>query len=307
MDVVISGASGLIGTALTQSLRADGHRAIALVRREPHPGADEIRWQPKAGEIDVAALEGVDAVVHLAGAGIGDHRWSDDYKRELLESRTVPTLLLAKSLASLQRPPQVLVSASGINFYGDRGDEVLTEDSPPGDQFLSGLCQQWEGATDAAATAGIRTARIRTSIVLTPDGGALSKLLPLFRLGLGGRMGSGRQWWSWISLPDEIAAVRWLIEPTTDVSGPVNLSAPGSVRNAEFAKVLARTLNRPALLPIPAFGPKLLRGSQLAEELLFASQRVSPAVLSSAGFTFQHPELEGALRAVLDRPHDTAA
>jgi uncharacterized protein len=302
MDIVISGASGLIGTALASSLRADGHRPIALVRRNPTPGADEIRWQPELGEIDEDSLEGVGGVVHLAGAGIGDQRWTRAYKQELLDSRVGPTLLLAKTLAILERPPSVLVSASGINYYGDRGDEILTETSPVGTQFLSGLCQQWEAATDPAGDAGIRTVTGRTSIVLAREGGALSKLLPLFKLGVGGRMGSGRQWWSWISLPDQVRAIRWLLDPGNPVSGPVNLAAPGSTRNAEFAKTLGTVLRRPALVPVPAFGPKLVRGSQLADELLFASQRVSPTVLTRHGFTFEHPDLETALRAVLGKP-----
>jgi uncharacterized protein (TIGR01777 family) len=297
--VVITGSSGLIGSALAASLRRDGHRVVGLVRRAP-TGPDELQWDPTAGTIDRAGLEAVDAVVHLAGAGIGDQRWTDDYKRTILESRTRSTALLASTLAELERPPSVLVSGSAIGIYGDRGDEVLTEQSPPGTSFLADVVQRWEAEAAPAVDAGIRTPFIRTGIVLSPDGGALPKLLPLFKLGVGGRMGSGKQWWSWISLPDEVAAIRFLIDG--DLDGPVNLTAPEPVTNAEFTRVLARVLHRPAVLPVPAFGPKLLRGAELAQELLFASQRVIPEVLQGASFPFAHPDLESALRALLGRP-----
>lgn len=300
MDVAISGASGLIGTALVESLQASGDRPVALVRRPPRPGEDAILWHPAERAIDATSLEGIDAVVHLAGAGIGDKRWTDDYKREVLESRTRPTALLAETLAGLRRPPSVLVSGSAIGYYGDRGDEVLPETSSAGDLFLSEVCVAWEQAARPAADAGIRVAYSRTGIVLDRSGGALPKLLPLFRLGLGGRMGSGRQWWSWITLADQVRALRWLLDH--DVDGPVNLVAPGAVTNAEFSRVLGQVLHRPAVLPVPAFGPKLLRGPQLAEELLFASQRVQPTVLTSSGFPFSHRDLEHGLRAVLNRP-----
>jgi uncharacterized protein (TIGR01777 family) len=297
--VAITGSSGLIGGALGASLRGDGHRVVRVVRRPP-AGPDELRWDPDRGTIDRARLEGVDAVVHLAGAGIGDHRWTDEYKRTILESRTRSTALLAATLAGLDRPPSVLVSGSAIGVYGDRGDEVLTEQSPPGTSFLADVVRRWEAEAAPAVEAGIRTPLIRTGIVLDPDGGALPKLLPLFKLGLGGRMGSGRQWWSWISLPDEVAAIRFLIDG--DLEGPVNLTAPAPVTNAEFTRVLARVLHRPSLLPVPAFGPKLLRGPELAQELLFASQRVVPEVLGKASFPFAHPDLETALRALLGKP-----
>jgi uncharacterized protein (TIGR01777 family) len=300
MDVVISGSTGLIGTALRKELAATGHRPIGLVRRPPERGEDAIAWDPSKGEIDAASVEGVDAVVHLAGAGIGDKRWSDAYKREVLESRTDPTRLLATTLAGLDRPPSVLISGSAIGIYGDRGGEVLTESSAPGDLFLSEVCTAWEAAAEPATEAGIRVAFSRTSIVLSRRGGALPKLLPLFKLGLGGRMGSGRQWWSWISIADEIRALTWLLDH--DMAGPVNLAAPNPVTNAEFSQVLGRVLHRPSVLPVPSFGPKFLRGAELANELLFASQRVEPKALRDSGFTFSQPDLEGALRVVLDRP-----
>jgi uncharacterized protein (TIGR01777 family) len=300
MDVAITGASGLIGTALASALRTSGDRPVALVRRTVRAGEDAIEWNPAEGRIDTEALEGMHGVVHLAGAGIGDKRWTAAYKREVLESRTGPTRLLTETLASLQRPPAVLVSGSAIGYYGDRGDDVLTEASGPGTLFLSKVCVAWEAAAKPAVDAGIRVAYARTGIVLDAHGGALPKLLPLFKLGVGGRMGSGQQWWSWVSIDDEIRALRWLLEH--DVTGPANLTAPEPVTNAAFSKILGRVLHRPSAFPVPSFGPKLLRGPELAQELLFASQRVQPEALVSSGFVFNHPDLETALRAVLDKP-----
>lgn len=299
MDIVISGASGLIGTALTESLIAQGHRPIALVRRNAKPGADEIAWDPSAGTIDSASLEGLDAVVHLAGAGIGDKKWSDDRKRVILESRTKGTSVLAEALAGLDRPPATLVSASGIGFYGSQGDKELTEDMPVGSGFLADVCAQWEGATKPAADAGIRTALARTSVVMSERGGTLKKQLLLFKLGLVGRFGPGGQWLSWISLTDEIRAIEFLLN--NDISGPVNLCAPNPVTNLEFTKTLGGVLKRPTLLPVPLFGPKLLFGSELVEELILASQRGMPSVLTTAGFTFENPTLEAALRGMLKK------
>lgn len=298
MDVAVTGASGLIGTALGRSLTGDGHRVLRLVRRPPRAD-DEIGWDPAAGRIDAAGLEGVDAVVHLAGAGIADRRWTKARKRVLRDSRVEGTTVLAGALASLDRPPAVLVSGSGIDYYGP-GEQPQTERSPTGDSFLAELCRAWEGATAPAAGAGIRTAVVRTGIVLTPRGGPLARLLPLFRLGLGGRMGGGRDWWSWISLTDEVRAIRFLLDH--DVAGPVNLTAPNPVRNAELTRVLARVLHRPALLPVPSFGPKLVVGSELAELLLFSGKRIVPQVLTDHGFAFEHADVEAALRAELDRP-----
>ena len=300
MDVAITGASGLIGSALTRSLSADGHRAVPLVRRAVRRGEDAIAWNPVERRIDRRSLEGIDAVVNLAGASLGDHRWNDEYKRVLVQSRTKSTSLLAEALASLRRPPSVLVSGSAIGYYGDRDDEPLTERSGPGASFLADLVLRWEQSARAALEGGIRVAFARTSLVLSSEGGALAKLLPLFKLGLGGRMGSGRQWWSWITLDDEVAAIRSIIDG--DLEGPVNLAAPHPVTNRDFTRTLAGVLGRKAFLAVPSFGPKLLKGAELAQELLFSSQRVVPAALEAARFPFAHPDLEGALRAVLDRP-----
>lgn len=299
MDVAISGSSGLIGTALIPALTAAGHRPVRLVRR-PASGADEIAWDPARGQIDAASLEGIGAVVHLAGAGIGDRRWTDAYKREILESRTVSTALLAGTLASLQRPPAVFLSGSAIGFYGASATETFTERSPHGSGFLAEVCVAWEAAAAPAVDAGIRTAFLRTGIVLSPAGGALRKQLPLFRLGLGGRFGTGRQWQSWISIDDEVGAIVHLLG--SSVAGPVNLTAPNPVTNGEFTKTLARVLRRPAVLPVPRFAPALLLGGELADNLLFTGQRVLPEVLTADGYSFRHPELEDGLRALLGKP-----
>lgn len=299
MDVVISGSSGLIGTALTTALSEAGHRPIRLVRRDPVAGADEIRWDVEAGTIDAASLEGVDAVVHLAGAGIGDKRWTAAYKKLVLESRTKGTALLADTLAGLESKPSVFLSGSAIGFYGPRGDEVITEATPAGETFLAEVCVQWEAAAGSAVAAGIPTAFLRTGIVQTPKGGALKKQLPLFKLGVGGRFGSGKQYQSWITLDDEVGAIVHLL--TAGVTGPVNLTAPEPVTNAVFAKTLGKVLKRPAVFPIPAFGPRLLLGREMADALLFESQRIMPTALESSGFRFEHPTLESGLRAVLGR------
>jgi uncharacterized protein (TIGR01777 family) len=305
MDIAVTGASGLIGTAVSAALRADGHRVVPVVRRPVAEGERAVRWDPTSGMIDRVALEGIDAVVHLAGAGIGDARWSDERKREILESRTRGTAVLTEALADLDQKPSVLVSGSAIGYYGDRGDEVLTEGSAPGDIFLSEVCVAWEAAAAPAIEAGIRVPFIRTGIVLSAHGGALKRTLPLFKAFVGGRLGSGRQWWSWISIDDEVASIRWLLDH--DIAGPVNLTAPEPVTNAEFTKTLGRVLGRPTVLPVPAFGPKLLLGGELAEQLLFASQRVLPTVLEEQNFPFAHRDLDTALRAVLGRPAPAAA
>ena len=298
MDVAITGSSGLIGSALVDSLVADGHRVRRLVRRSPS-GPDEVRWDPPSKTLDAEDLAGIDAAVNLAGPGIGDERWTDDRKRELRDARVDGTRLLAEAMASLDPKPRVLVSGSAIGYYGDRGDEVLSEESAAGDDFLAQLCVDWEAAAAPAADAGIRVALARTGIVLAPGGGALAKLLPLFKLGAGGRMGSGRQWWSWITIDDEVAAIRHLLDH--EVSGPVNLVAPGTVTNQQLTEALGRVLHRPTFLPVPRFGPKLLIGSEAAETFLYASQRVQPEVLEAEGFEFAHTDVESALRAVLGR------
>lgn len=299
MKIVISGSSGMIGTALAASLRANGHRPISLVRRAPAAGVDEIQWDPEQGTIDAAGLEGCHGVVHLAGAGIGDKRWNDARKKVILESRTKGTTLLAESLAALDDKPAVLVSASGIGFYGNRGDDELTEADAVGTDFLAGVCAQWEAATTPAAAAGIRTVLARTSVVMSEQGGTLKKQLPLFKLGLGGRFGPGTQWLSWISLRDQVRALEFLLEE--DISGPVNLCAPNPVTNLQFTKTLGTMLKRPTLVPVPLFGPKLLFGSQLVEELILTSQKGVPSALLENGFTFEDPELGPALRRMLKK------
>ena len=297
MKIVISGASGLIGTQLVNKLSNSGHEVVRLVRRSPKSG--EIQWNPKTGALDPAALEGVDAVVHLSGAGIGDKRWTAGYRKEILNSRTASTALLASTIASLSRKPSVFLSGSAIGIYGARNDEHLTEVSTYGTGFLAEVCEQWEAAAKPAIDAGIRTVFLRTGIVLTPKGGALKKLLPLFKLGVGGKFGNGRQWQSWISLDDEIGAIEHLL--STKVSGAVNLTAPNPVTNAEFTKVLASVLKRPAVVPVPTFAPKILLGGELADALLFTGQRVIPAALNASVYMFKHTTLESALRSLLSK------
>jgi hypothetical protein len=298
MRVAVTGSSGLIGQALCSHLAGSGHDVVKVVRRSLQSGEDAVQWDPETGTIDAAGLEGVDAVVNLSGAGIGDRRWTEARKRVLIESRTRSTALLARTLAGLDRKPSVLLNASAIGIYGERGDEIVTEPDPPGTDFLSSLCQRWESETAPAAEAGIRVVCARSGIVFTTEGGALPKLLPLFKLGLGGRFGSGAQWWSWITLDDEIRALAWLLE-RDDTHGPVNLTAPNPVTNREFTRVMRTVLSRPAVLAVPRFGPKLLLGPELAESLLFTSARVQPAVLEASGFSFSQPTLEGALQEIL--------
>jgi uncharacterized protein (TIGR01777 family) len=296
--IAVTGGSGLIGSALCAALEADGTEVVRLVRRDPKAG--EVRWDPAAGTIDATGLEGLDAVIHLAGEGIGERRWSAEQKRRILESRTLGTALLASTLASLDAPPPVLVSGSATGFYGERGDERLTEDSPRGAGFLADVVVGWEAATEPAEKAGIRVAHARTGVVLTPKGGALPKLLLQSKLFAGGPMGDGQQYLSWISLDDEVAALRWLVD--ADLDGPVNLTAPEPVTNRELVKTIGAVLRRPSFLPVPKFGPRLLLGRELADELLFTSTRAVPARLSAGGFAFSQPDLEGALRAMLGRP-----
>ncbi len=297
MDVAISGASGLIGTALTASLRADGHRVLPLVRGGI-TSADAIGWDPEAGRIDAPALEGIDAIVHLAGEGIGEKRWTDEQKQRIRDSRVRGTAVLAGAIASRERKPRVFVSASAIGYYGNRGDEVLTEDSAPGDDFLAGICVAWEAETEPARAAGIRTVITRNGIVLDPHGGALAQMLLPFKLGIGGRQGSGKQWMSWITLADEIGAIRHAIDNDA-VSGPVNCVAPNPATNAQFASTLGNVLHRPTVLPTPMLPLKLRYGGELVEALLLGSQRVSPAALEASGYEFATPTLAPALRSVL--------
>lgn len=272
---------------------------VRLVRSAPQ--GDDRLWDPTADDLDPSVLEGTDAVVHLAGAGIGDRRWTSEYKSLVRTSRVQSTALLSRAIAvtAASGGPSVFLSGSAIGIYGDRGDEVLDESSATGAGFLADVCREWEAATAPAADAGVRVAHLRTGIVLTPRGGALKKLLPLFRLGLGGRFGNGRQWQSWISLDDEIGAISHLL--THDVHGPVNLTSPNPMTNADFTKTLAHALHRPALFPVPAFGPALVVGRELADNLLFHSQRVAPTVLEDSQFDFRHRTLDTALTSLLAR------
>lgn len=308
MRVGITGASGLIGTALRDHLRSLGHEAVPFVRRPPATG--EIGWRPDEGRLDAADLAPLDAVVNLAGASIGGRRWNDAYRRLIRDSRVLGTELMAAAVArSLAEHPRpfTLLSGSAVGFYGDRGDEPLDEGAPSGGGFLADVCRAWERATAPAAEAGARVAHLRTGIVLARHGGALAKMLPLFRLGLGGRFGDGRQWMSWIALDDEVRAIVHLLDQPLDqpldepLIGPVNLAAPGACPNAELARTLGRVLRRPAVVPVPAFGPRLALGRDMAQALLLDGQRAVPAALTGSGFEFRHAELEPALRAILDR------
>ena len=298
MNVAVSGASGLIGAALVSSLEAQGHRAIRLVRRMPRPDEDALRWDPSTGVLTPAGPSVADAVVHLAGDSILGLRWTAEKKRRIRESRTTATRLLVETLTRLTNPPAVLVCASGIGYYGSRGDEVLTEDSRPGTGFLADLARDWEAATATAIARGIRVVNLRLGVVLSARGGALATMLTPFRMGLGGVIGDGAQWMSWIALDDVIGAIRHAL--TTDaLRGPVNTVAPAPVTNADFTRTLGRVLGRPTLIPLPAFAARLALG-EMADELLLVSQRVMPARLLASGFAFRRPTLEDALRAAFD-------
>jgi uncharacterized protein (TIGR01777 family) len=296
VDVLVTGSHGLIASALIPRLRADGHRVARLVRGAPE-GGDDLRWDPDAGTIDVRGLEGIDAVVHLAGAGIGDKKWTPARKQSILESRTRGTALVASALAGLDRRPGVLLSGSAVGIYGNRGDEVLTEASAPGEGFTSEVCTAWEAATAPAEAAGIRVAHLRTGIVLAAHGGALGRMLTPFRLGLGGRMGNGHQYMSWIAIEDHVGATVHLLG--ADVAGPVNLTAPNPATNAEFTEALGSALHRPTKLPTPMLPLRALYGGELVQSLLLDGQRALPRALEASGYEFAHPELSDALRAVL--------
>ncbi|ABW11216.1 domain of unknown function DUF1731 [Parafrankia sp. EAN1pec] len=301
MKVAVTGSSGLIGSALLPALRGDGHEVVTLVRRPPR-APSEIRWDPAAGTLDAAALAGVDGVVNLAGAGIGDRRWTAAYKQTLRTSRIDGTRLLAEALAGLDPRPRVLLSGSAIGWYGTNAGSAgaaLDETAPPGTGFLAELARDWENATTAAQEAGIRVVRVRTGIVLSGRGGTLQRLLPIFRRGAGGRLGSGRQWLSWISLADTVDALCFLLE-ADGVRGPVNLVAPTPVTNAEFTSALARTLRRPAFAQVPRFALRLALG-EFADEGPLASQRLAPATLVDAGFRFNHSDLATALADAVHR------
>jgi uncharacterized protein (TIGR01777 family) len=299
LRVLVSGASGLVGRALLPFLRTQGHEVVRLVRRRAR-AADEIEWDPESGKVDLRGAEGVDAVVHLAGAGIAEGRWTER-RREILRASRVPaTRRLAEALAGLSRPPRVVVGGSAIGFYGETGEAWVDEASAGGRGFLAELARDWEEAWEPLRGAGVRQVWLRTGVVLSPAGGALAKVLPAFRMGLGGPVGSGRQWWSWISIEDLIGVIGHALA-SPGLSGPLNAVAPGVVRNEEFARVLGRVLGRPALVPAPAWALRAALGRGLANEALLASQRVRPGVLEASGYRFRHERLEEALRRLLGR------
>ena len=292
MRIVIGGSSGLIGTELVDSLRKDGHEVLRLVRRKP-AASSEIYWNPAAGELDFAQLTGCEVIINLAGAGVGDGRWTDKYKALILSSRVDSTTLLAKAAAEVK--PKVFVAGSAIGWYGDTADREVNETSPAGSGFLADVVVAWEKASEPATAAGVRVVKIRTGLVAAKQGGAWSRLLPIFKLGAGGKLGSGKQYWSFISMRDEIAAIKFVISNSA-VSGPVNLTAPKPATNAEVTKVMSKVFNRPALLPVPAFALKTLLG-EFSQEVL-GSARVIPKVLLDAGFVFQDPDIESAMRTL---------
>ena len=296
MRIAVTGSSGLIGSALVPHLRAGGHEVQRIVRRAS-AAPDEITWDPTQGTIDLAALDGVDAVVHLAGAGVGDHRWSDSYKREILDSRIDSTTTIVRAMQQVEHRPRVLVSASAIGWSGDTGDRIVDETAPAGTGFLADVVRAWEGASQVAVESGIRVVNPRTGLVVASSGGAWARMFPLFKLGLGGKLGNGKQYWSWISLRDEVCALQFLIEQD-HLNGPVNLTAPTPVTNAEVTKVMGQVLGRPTLLPAPAFALKAALGEFSTEVL--GSARVVPAVLEQAQFRFQDPTIESAIRTALD-------
>jgi uncharacterized protein (TIGR01777 family) len=288
--IAITGSSGLIGTALVGYLKSEGHTVQRLVRR-PVVAPDEIQWDPKTGYVDIEALRGVDAVIHLAGVGVGDKRWSKKYKAEILNSRLLGTTAIANAVNEVK--PQVFISASAIGWYGESGNRAVVETDRAGDDFLAAVCREWEAAADIAT--GTRVVKIRTGLVLDPTGGALGRMLPLFRLGLGGKLGNGKQWWSWITLHDQIRAIAFLLEH--NISGPVNITSPNPVTNQEFTSALARALHRPALFPAPAIALKVALGGFSSE--ILGSKKVTPAALTEAGFIWDYPHITSALTALI--------
>lgn len=297
MDVLITGSTGMIGTALIDFLKARGHHVTRLVRASMQSNEPIVRWDPSTGVLPANEIGGCDAVVHLAGESIAASRWTTAQKAKIRDSRVQGTTLLAETLAKLKQPPKVLVSASAIGYYGHRGDETLREESPPGTGFLPATCVEWEKAADAARQKGIRVVHPRFGLILTPKGGALAKMLLPFKLGIGGLMGNGKQYWSWVSLDDVIAAIHHALV-TESVVGPMNVVSPRAVTNHEFTKTLGRVLSRPTIFPLPAFAARLVLG-EMADELLLASARIEPARLLTTGYNFRHTELEKALRELL--------
>jgi uncharacterized protein (TIGR01777 family) len=296
LRILISGSHGLVGTALIKSLAAEHHEIYRLVRHAPN-SESEIEWSPDRYSIAISRIEGFDAVYHLAGESIASGRWNDEKKKKIRESRTKGTKLLSDALANLSQPPKTLISASAIGYYGNRGDELLTENSKPGNDFLAGVCVEWEKATDHARAKGVRVVNTRFGIILDKEGGALAKMLPPFRMGIGGRIGDGKQWMSWVALDDVIGALQFVLA-NESVNGPINFVAPNPVRNSEFTKTLGSVLSRPTLFPIPEFGVRLAFG-EMADALLLSSQRVRPQQLEASGYQFRHQHLAEALRTVL--------
>lgn len=299
MKVLISGSTGLIGSALIPVLNDAGHDVVRLVRSAPKSDGSEVHWDPESDRIDSDGLEGMDAVVHLAGENIGSARWSREKKARIFDSRVKGTRLLCKSLANLARPPQVLVCASAIGYYGNRAAETVNEESTSGFGFLAEVCVEWEIATEPVAETDIRLVNLRMGIVLSREGGPLAKMLPPFKMGVGGVLGSGRQYMSWIALDDAVAAIHHTLV-TDSLQGPVNNVAPHPVTNREFTKALGRVLRRPTLFPLPSFGLRVMFGREMANELFLSSTRVVPARLLDTGYTFQYTDVEGALRHVLE-------
>ncbi len=299
MRVLISGATGLVGSALTNALRRAGHTVNRLVRPGGAGAPGDVGWDPISGKMELAGLEGVDGIVHLAGESVASGRWTDSRKQLLRTSRVEATRHLVNGLLKLARPPKVLVAASAVGYYGNRGDELLTEVSAPGKDFLAQLARDWEAETQRAPQNGIRAVMLRFGVILSAKGGALPQMILPFKLGIGGRVGSGQQWMSWLTLPEAVGLARYALE-NAGLSGAVNAVAPSPVRNAEFTKVLGKVLQRPTLFPAPAFALKLALG-EMAEALLLSSQRAIPARLQEQNYRFQHPDLEGALRAVLKK------
>lgn len=299
MRVLVSGSTGLIGSALVSSLRAHGHEVVRLVRSPRRVDEPAIRWDPEGGTLDLAALGGFDTVVHLAGESISASRWTASQKARIRESRVLGTGLLCRSLARIARRPRVIMCASAVGYYGDRGEEILTEASGSGSGFLAGVCREWEGAAIPAVDAGIRVVHARFGIVLSPNGGALAQMLPVFRLGSGGPLGSGLQFVSWVAIDDALGAIEHAIV-TPAVRGPMNVAAPGPVTNREFVAILAQVLARPARLAVSAVALRLMLG-EMADEMLLASARLEPGRLLATGYAFRYPVLEGALRHLLSQ------
>ena len=298
MRVAVSGSTGLVGSEVVASLSTAGHEVVRLVRRPPAPGEKAVRWDPAKGEVDAAGLEGFDAVIHLAGENVGAGRWTPARKAAIRDSRVNGTRLLCDALAGLARPPKTLVCASAVGYYGDRGGETLAEESPPGTGYLAEVCQEWEAASAPAARKGIRVVALRIGMVLSPEGGALPRMLPLFRAGLGGVLGGGRQYVSWVAL-DDLPNILLHALQRGDLTGPVNAVAPRPVTNREFTVALGKVLARPTPLPVPAFALRLAVGREMADALLLASARVVPRRLEETGYRFRFPELGGALHHLL--------